>query len=85
MGYFEPSYLGNKKLQTPNIDKMARNGKFVGIPLNSNKHWDKKLVASYKLSGYPRYVLIDADGIVLEGWCERPSDPALSDRNMEYL
>lgn len=26
MGYFEPSYMGNKKLETPNIDKMAGEG-----------------------------------------------------------
>jgi len=26
MGYFEPSYMGNKKLETPNIDKMAKEG-----------------------------------------------------------
>lgn len=26
VGYFEPSYMGNKKLQTPNIDKMAKEG-----------------------------------------------------------
>jgi len=28
MGYFEPSYMGNKKLETPNIDKMAEEGVF---------------------------------------------------------
>jgi arylsulfatase A-like enzyme len=26
VGYFEPSYMGNKKLQTPNIDIMAKEG-----------------------------------------------------------
>lgn len=28
MGYFEPSYMGNEKLETPNIDKMATEGVF---------------------------------------------------------
>ncbi len=28
MGYFEPSYMGNRKLETPNIDKMAEEGMF---------------------------------------------------------
>ena len=28
MGYFEPSFMGNKKLETPHIDKMAEEGIF---------------------------------------------------------
>lgn len=60
-------------------------GDFVGIPLYSNEHWDKKLEYSYKISGYPRYVLIDENGIVLEGWCEKPSDPALKQRISDHF
>ena len=58
---------------------------FVGIPLYSNEQWDQKLKRSYKISGYPRYVLIDEMGVVLEGWCERPSDPALARRISDHF
>jgi peroxiredoxin len=57
----------------------------VGIPLYSNAQWDKKLTNSYKLAGYPRYVLVDEEGIILEGWCERPSEPALKSRIENYF
>lgn len=58
---------------------------FVGVPLYSNPAWDKKLTNSYKLAGFPRYVLVDENGIILEGWCERPSDPALKQRIENYF
>jgi hypothetical protein len=61
------------------------NAEFVGVALYSNPQWDKKLTNSYKINGYPRYVLVDEKGIILEGWCERPSEPALKRRIEHYF
>lgn len=58
---------------------------FVGIALHSNHNWDEKLTHSYKIEGFPRYVLINEDGIIIEGWCERPSDPALKKRIEDHF
>ena len=58
---------------------------FVGIPLYSNENWDRKLEKSYQITGYPRYVLVDENGVILEGWCERPSDPALKLRILNHF
>lgn len=58
---------------------------FAGEPLYSNSGWDKKLTNDYQIQGYPRYVLIDEEGIILEGWCERPSDPGLKLRIEQYF
>lgn len=58
---------------------------FAGVPLYSNSGWDKKLTNDYQIQGYTRYVLIDEEGIILEGWCERPSDPALLMRIRNYF
>ena len=58
---------------------------FVGVALYSNPLWDAKLANSYKISGYPRYVLVDEEGIILEGWCERPSEPGLKRRIEHYF
>ncbi len=57
----------------------------VGTALYSNTYWDRRLAKTYKINGYPRYVLIDKEGIVLEGWCERPSDPMMRKRIIDYF
>lgn len=56
-----------------------------GINLFSNEAWDAKLTRSYKIAGYPRYVLIDQEGVVINGWSEKPSDPRLKERLTVYL
>lgn len=49
----------------------------AGYHLISNEAWDHKIQAHYQLQGYPRYVLMDRKGIVIDGWCEPPSDSTL--------
>lgn len=56
-----------------------------GINLFSNVGWDKKLTRSYKIAAYPRYVLIDQEGVVIKGWSEKPSNPRLKERLAIYL
>lgn len=56
-----------------------------GINLISNEAWDKKLAKAYQLKGYPRYVLIDKAGKIIDGWSERPSAPTLKDRLQTYF
>lgn len=57
----------------------------VGITLHSNRAWDQKLARSYQIQGYPRYVLIDPEGEIIDWWSARPSDPALRGVIDEHL
>lgn len=56
-----------------------------GINLISNQAWDKRLTQSFQIAGYPRYVLVNPAGIIVDAWCERPSDPALAQRLDRYF
>ncbi len=71
-----------------NSDKeqwLAMQQDLPGINLFSNEAWDKKLTDSYKITAYPRYVLIDQEGVVINGWSEKPSSPKLKERLAIYL
>ncbi len=57
----------------------------AGLNLISNEGWDAKLRDRYQLRGFPRYVLVDQEGIIVDGWCERPSDAALLPKILQLL
>ena len=60
-------------------DKWRETIKKVGlktINLFANESWQKTLEEKYAISTYPHYVLIDADGQVVENFAARPSNNA---------
>ena len=63
--------------------KMA--SEFSGLNVISNEQWDKRLTRDFQISGYPRYVLVNENGVIIEGWCEKPSDPGLKKRLEKYF
>jgi peroxiredoxin len=48
------------------------------IDLFSNRSWTKALTKKYFISAYPHYVLIDADGNIIENFADRPSQGVAS-------
>lgn len=50
-----------------------------GIQLLADKEWDSKFVKEYNIRGIPRFILIDANGNIVNAQAPRPSDPKLVD------
>jgi len=48
-----------------------------GIQLLADKEWDSKFIKEYNIQGIPRFILIDANGNILNAQAPRPSDPNL--------
>lgn len=56
-----------------------------GTNLFANDNWTEKISKEYNIIGYPRYVLVDANGIVIDGKCRRPSNSELIPYIKKYL
>jgi thiol-disulfide isomerase/thioredoxin len=48
-----------------------------GIQLLADKEWDSKFIKEYNIQGIPRFILIDANGKIVNAQAPRPSDPKL--------
>ena len=48
-----------------------------GIQLLADKEWDSKFIKEYNIQGIPRFILIDANGNIVNAQAPRPSDPKL--------
>ena len=48
-----------------------------GINLYANENWSNKMIKNYNITSYPRYVLLNGDGMVVKGVTPRPSNPRL--------
>ena len=48
-----------------------------GINLYANENWSNKMIEDYNITSYPRYVLLNRDGMVINGATPRPSNPRL--------
>ena len=48
-----------------------------GIQLLADKEWDSKFIKEYNIQGIPRFILIDANGNIVNAQAPRPSDPNL--------
>jgi len=48
-----------------------------GIQLLADKEWDSKFIREYNILGIPRFILIDANGNIVNAQAPRPSDPKL--------
>ncbi len=58
------------------LDYMAKK-KMGGICLFAEKGFKSSIANSYKISGIPRFILIDQKGNLVDAYAPRPSDPKL--------
>ena len=56
-----------------------------GANLFANEDWTEKISKQYNIIGYPRYVLVDPNGIAIDGKCRRPSNSELLPFIKEYM
>ncbi|MCK5402051.1 MAG: TlpA family protein disulfide reductase [Flavobacteriaceae bacterium] len=57
--------------------KMVAEKELGGIQLFSDKAWQSDFVQGYKITGIPRFLLIDPDGNIVTADAPRPSNPKL--------
>ena len=57
--------------------KMVTDKKLGGIQLFSDKAWKSDFISGYKITGIPRFILIDPDGNIVSPDAPRPSNPKL--------
>jgi len=57
--------------------KMVEDKKLGGIQLFSDKAWQSDFIQAYKITGIPRFLLIDPDGKIVSADAPRPSNPKL--------
>ena len=57
--------------------KMVADKALGGIQLFSDKAWESDFVQAYKITGIPRFILIDPDGNIVNADAPRPSNPKL--------
>lgn len=50
----------------------------TGVNLYANKNWSAKIVKNYNIGSYPRYMLVDTNGVVIDDKSIRPSNPKLA-------
>lgn len=51
--------------------------KMSGIQLLADKEFDSKFIKEYNIQGIPRFILIDANGNIVNAQAPKPSDPKL--------
>ena len=56
---------------------MIRDQELKGIHLIADSSMQSKFIKDYKFNGIPRFILIDADGNIINPNAPRPSDPEL--------
>lgn len=59
--------------------KMIAEKEMGGIQLFSDKAWESDFVQGYKITGIPRFILIDPDGNIVSADAPRPSSPAIKE------
>ena len=59
--------------------KMIEDRDMGGIQLFSDNAFESDFVMAYKISGIPRFILIDPEGNIVNADAPRPSSPALID------
>jgi thiol-disulfide isomerase/thioredoxin len=55
--------------------KMLESKNMKGIQIYSEGAWNSEIIANYKISGIPRFIIIDKEGKLVDGNAPRPSNP----------
>jgi len=59
--------------------KMVEQRNLEGVQLLADKDWDSEFIKEYRISGIPRFILIDPEGNIVSHNAPRPSQPELKD------
>jgi thiol-disulfide isomerase/thioredoxin len=57
--------------------QMVKENELSGVQLYSDKNWSSQFVKDYKISGIPRFILIDPAGNIVSADAPRPSSKEL--------
>ena len=57
--------------------KMVTDKELTGVQLFADNDWKSQFVQDYKVSGIPRFILLDKDGNIVDADAPRPSNPKL--------
>ncbi len=58
-------------------EKMVAERNLDGVQLLADKDWDSQFIQDYRITGIPRFILIDPNGKIISHDAPRPSEPAL--------
>ncbi|UOK43372.1 MULTISPECIES: TlpA family protein disulfide reductase [Flavobacterium] len=58
--------------------KMVKDKELGGVQLFADNEWNSKFVQDFKVTGIPRFILIDPNGKVVNADAPRPSSPELA-------
>lgn len=77
-------YRANTKEESANLakqgwKKMIAEKELGGIQLLAPKGWQSEFIQNYKISGIPRFILIDPNGNIVNPDAPRPSSPNIID------
>ena len=70
------------------IDKMEHKDKWLkmikdedlgGIQILADQDWNSEFITAYRITGIPRFILIDKEGNIVNSNAPRPSDPYLQE------
>ncbi|MBK8627467.1 MAG: TlpA family protein disulfide reductase [Saprospiraceae bacterium] len=62
----------------PAWEAMLKQKNMVGIQLIADQAWNSKIVSDYRISGIPRFIIIDKQGNIINANAPRPSDKSLT-------
>ena len=74
------TFVGLSIDEQKNIDKWKRmvgQRDLKGIQILADKDWNSQFVQDYRITGIPRFILIDPKGNIVSSDAPRPSDPQL--------
>jgi thiol-disulfide isomerase/thioredoxin len=57
--------------------KLINDKNMSGIQLLADNEWDSKFIREYNIGGIPKFILIDANGNIVNAQAPKPSDPKL--------
>ena len=57
--------------------KMVAERDLEGVQILADKDWDSQFIQDYRITGIPRFILIDPDGNIISHDAPRPSQPEL--------
>jgi len=85
----EEAYEGNENIVFMGVsidadkgawENMIREKEMSGVQLFADGAWDSELTQDYMISGIPRFILIDANGKIVDATAYRPSNEKLKEQ-----
>ncbi|MFK7833488.1 MAG: TlpA family protein disulfide reductase [Winogradskyella sp.] len=70
-------YKGDAAAAYEGWKKMVADKNLGGIQLMADQGFNSDFIQNYKISGIPRFILVDPEGNIVSGDAPRPSNPAL--------